>query len=655
MIHLDRVSRQFGPQILFEKLSWLLPGGARIGLVGPNGAGKTTLLRLLAALDEPDAGAIHRPRGFQVGYLPQEIETIGEGTVLASVLDGAPELRRLEEEIQQLEARLAMLRPEDAHAAELTHEYGETRHRFEALGGDQAEARARAVLTGLGVPQTRFGEPLALLSGGWRMRVVLARLLLAAPDLLLLDEPTNHLDLDAIDWLEHFLDDFSGTFVVVSHDRYFLNRMVRQVAELERGRLTLFTGNYDRYLEEKAARDAQQEKAAKEQAREVARVERFVERFRYKATKARQVQERVRALAKVERIEAPSRAARIRFGFPPAPRSGDLVVRAEGVVKAYGQIAVYTGCNLQLRRGDRVALVGPNGSGKSTLLKMLAGQVAPDAGTVVLGENVHIRTFAQHQLEALDPRATVLEELEKVAEPGARQRLRSLLGRFLFSGDDIDKKVGNLSGGEKARLALARMLIRPANLLLLDEPTNHLDLRSREVLEEALDDYAGTLVVISHDRYFINRIATSIGEVGEGRVRLYPGDYDTFLEHQTQEAPIDPAPAPSAGPARRGVTPPAPQLVARDQEREQRRADAEERNRRYRERRRVEERLAPIEAEIATLEARVRELDEAQADPALYRDGARAREVGQEKAAAQERLTDLYWRWEKAAADLQPD
>jgi len=654
MIHLDRISRQFGPQILFENLSWLLPGGARIGLVGPNGAGKTTLLRLLAALDEPDAGAIHRPRGFQVGYLPQEIETIGEGTVLASVLDGAPELRRLEEEIQQLESRLATLRPDDAHAAELTHDYGETRHRFEALGGDQAEARARAVLTGLGVPQTRFGEPLALLSGGWRMRVVLARLLLAAPDLLLLDEPTNHLDLDAIDWLEHFLDDFSGTFVVVSHDRYFLNRMVRQVAELERGRLTLFTGNYDRYVEEKVSRDAQQEKAAKEQAREVARVERFVERFRYKATKARQVQERIRALAKVERIEAPSRAARIRFGFPPAPRSGDLVVRAEGLVKSYGEIAVFQGCDFRLRRGDRVALVGPNGSGKSTLLKMLAGQVAPDDGTVVLGENVHIRTFAQHQLEALDPRATVLEELEKVAEPGARQRLRSLLGRFLFSGDDIDKKVGNLSGGEKARLALARMLIRPANLLLLDEPTNHLDLRSREVLEEALDDYAGTLVVVSHDRYFINRIATTIGEVGNGHVRFYPGDYDTFLERHVEAAPIEPAPARGAGAAQRGMTPTVA-TGARDQERGQRRTEAEERNRRYRERRRVEEALAPIEAEIAALEARIRELDEAQADPSLYRDGTRAREVGQEKAAVQERLADLYWRWEAAAADLPAD
>jgi ATP-binding cassette subfamily F protein 3 len=655
MIHLDRISRQFGPQILFEGLSWLLPGGARIGLVGPNGAGKTTLLRLLAALDEPDAGTINRPRGFQVGYLPQEVETIGEETVLASVLDGAPELRQLEEEIQQLEARLAALRPEDAEGAELTHAYGETRHRFEALGGDLAEARARAVLTGLGVPKARFGEPLALLSGGWRMRVVLARLLLASPDLLLLDEPTNHLDLDAIDWLEHFLDGFSGTFVVVSHDRYFLNRMVGQVAELERGRLTLFTGNYDRYLEEKAARDARQEKAAKEQAREVARVERFVERFRYKATKARQVQERLRALSKVERIEAPSRAARIRFGFPPAPRSGDVVVRVEGLVKEYGEIAVYTGCDLRLRRGDRVALVGPNGSGKSTLLKLLAGQVPPDEGTVALGENVHVRSFAQHQLEALDPRATVLEELEKEAEPGARQRLRNLLGRFLFSGDDIDKKVGNLSGGEKARLALARMLIRPANLLLLDEPTNHLDLRSREVLEEALDDYDGTLVVVSHDRYFINRIATSIGEVGDGRVRLYPGDYDTFLDRHAPAASPEAPPAQAEADARRGEAAAPPATGARDEERALRRAEAEERNRRYRERRKVQETLAPIEAEIATLEARVRELDQAQGDPAVYRDGPRAREVGQEKSAAQARLADLYWRWEEVAAKLPPE
>ncbi|MBZ5640032.1 MAG: ABC-F family ATP-binding cassette domain-containing protein [Acidobacteriia bacterium] len=643
MIRLDRVRRRFGAQILFDGLSWMIPRGARLGLVGPNGAGKTTVLRILAGLDAPDAGEVSRPSALRIGYLPQEVETVAEGSVLSVVLDGFGELRRLEEELERLERRMADLGPVDAELQAVAAAYGAARHRFEALGGDGVEARAKAILSGLGVPEGRFHGPLSELSGGWRMRVVLARLLLGSPDLLLLDEPTNHLDLEAIGWLEEFLSSFEGAFVVVSHDRYFLNRMVKGIVELERGRLAVYPGNYDEYLAEREAREVALEEAARQQAREIARVERFVERFRYKATKARQVQSRLRALEKVERIEAPSRRRGIRFDFPPAPRSGDDVVRGERFSKAFGETVVYRDADLLLRRGDRVALVGPNGAGKSTLLKLLAGRLLPDEGRLDLGHHVIAKYYAQHQLDALDPRSTVLEEMEKAADPGMITRLRSLLGCFLFSGEDVDKRVAVLSGGEKARLALARMLVRPANLLLLDEPTNHLDLRSREVLEDALDEYGGTLVVISHDRYFINRIATSIAEVGGGRIDLYPGDYDTFVERGRSLAAASP---------REAVEPSADEAApARQLGREAKRRQAEERNQRYRERRAAERRLAPIEAEIATLEERVRELAALQADPTVLRDARRAREVGRERQDAQERLDALYARWEEIAAE----
>jgi ATP-binding cassette subfamily F protein 3 len=634
MIRIDKLKRQFGPRVVFEGLTFLIPRQARWGLVGPNGAGKTTLLRILSGEDAQDAGMVHHAGTVRVGYLPQEVETVGDGSVLATVLDGFAEIRRLEEQLEAQEHKLSALRPGDPEIEKLTTAYGALRHRFESMGGDRLEAKARAILSGLGVPEARFHEPLKTLSGGWRMRVALARLLIAAPDLLLLDEPTNHLDLAAIDWLERFLDGWEGAFIVVSHDRYFLNRMVREIVELDRGRLTEFVGGYDDYLEARQARIEATEQAAKQQAKEIARVTRFIERFRYKNTKAKQVQSRIRALDKIEKIEAPSKAKRVRFGFPPSPRSGDVVVRAEAVAKAYGTTQVFTALDLLLRRGDRVALVGPNGAGKSTLLKLLSGRLQPDSGSLELGHNVFVQYYAQHQLEALVPEDTVLETLELVAEPGSRPRLRTLLGSFLFSGDDVDKRVGVLSGGEKARLALARMLIRPSNLMLLDEPTNHLDLQSREVLEEALDEYEGTLLVISHDRYFINRIATSIAEVGAGRALLFAGDYDTFLERHV------PAPAPEEDAA-----------TPSDDKKASRRVEAEERNRRYRLRRAHEERIRPVEDEIHRLETRTKEIDTLQADPEVYRDPQRAKSLGAERSEIAARLGKLYAEWEVLAAD----
>jgi ATP-binding cassette subfamily F protein 3 len=567
-----------------------------------------------------------------VAYLPQEVETVPSGSVLSVALSGYAEIAELERRMERLEERLAALDSVDPAADRLTVEYGELRHCFEALGGDLHEARAKTILSGLGLPSESFHRSLETLSGGWRMRVALARLLVGRPGLLLLDEPTNHLDLEAVGWLEQFLESYEGAFVVVSHDRYFLNRMVREIVELEHGRLERFPGSYDEYVVEKQARTERLEKEAHHQAREIARTERFIERFRYKNTKARQVQSRIRALSKVERIELPRQSARIRFGFPPAPRSGAIVVRAEALTKRFGDTVVYDGMELLLRRGARVALVGPNGAGKSTLLKLLARRLRPDEGQLTVGHNVEVHYYAQHQLDDLDPTATVLEEVERVAGAGEVPSLRGLLGRFLFTGAEVDKRVAVLSGGEKARLALLKMLVHPANLLLLDEPTNHLDLRSREVLEEALDEYAGSLVVISHDRYFINRVATSIGEVGGGRIELYDGDYDEHLAHVA--ARIGEQPAAPAAPAARG------------RRREAKRREAERRNLEYRRRRRVEKRLAPLERGIAELEQRIGTLRERQADPEVYSRPDRARDVARDLAAAERRLELLYTEWE---------
>jgi len=638
MIHMTGVEKRFGAQILFQDLSWMIPAGARLGLVGPNGAGKTTLLRFLAGKDEPDAGTVGRPRLLKVGYLPQEVESFGGGKVLETVLEGAQEASRLETRMRKLEADLAGRAAGDERFQDLTAEYGEALSRYEQIGGDRMESRARRILAGLGVEESCLDDPLDTLSGGWRMRVVLSRLLLGEPDLLLLDEPTNHLDLQAIDWLESFLEEYRGAYVVVSHDRYFLNRMVRAVVELERGKLTVWPGNYDAYLLAREEREELLEKTAKNQAKEIARTERFIERFRYKNTKSKQVQSRVKALEKTERIQTASSMKKIRFGFPPAPRSGDIVVRAEEMGKSYGDLAVFEGMNLTLRRGARVALVGPNGAGKSTLLKLMAGLLEHDRGRFELGHNVERQYFAQHQLEALNPQRTVLEEMEALVPVGMIQKLRNTLGSFLFHGGDVDKKVGVLSGGEKARLALARMLLHPANLLLLDEPTNHLDLRSREVLEEALNEYEGTIVLISHDRYFINRVVDSVAEVGEGKVELYEGDYDTFLQRRehSMEAASSPAARPDPAGAGKGS----------------RRVEAEERNRLYRRRKEIQEKLNPMEKEIATLEQTIRELERSQSDPLLYSDPVQATRIGRDKANAEHRLTTLYAQWERLAAEM---
>jgi ATP-binding cassette subfamily F protein 3 len=577
---------------------------------------------------------------------------------------------------------------ETAPSEALTERYGELQHRFEALGGYRLESQARAILSGLGFRADEVARPLTAFSGGWRMRAALARLLLLAPSLLLLDEPTNHLDLASLAWLEDFLRGYDGTVVVVSHDRYFLNRMVTSIADLTPEGLVVYPGDYDDFLVEREARRELLEARARNQAKRIAEVERFIERFRYKATKARQVQSRIKMLDKVDRLEVPGARRQVHFAFPEPPRTGRRVATLAGIHKAYGDNVVYSGVDVTVERGERLALVGDNGAGKSTLLKMMAGVLPFDRGERTLGSHVAVHYYAQHQLDALDPTRTTLEELEAVAPEATHTRLRTILGAFLFSGDSVDKKVAVLSGGEKARLALARMLVRPAALLCLDEPTNHLDLASREVLESALAGFPGTIVFISHDRYFINRIATAVVEVARGTLTRYAGSYDDYLDAKTrgtvapdrrasegggaasllearvvQEPPRPPALA-GRGPAaeRRGGEP-----TAREPERRvapaglraaetigapskptvrlvKKRPSAEVKDLR----RRVED----VERKIHGLERRIAEIGAALSDPRLYLDGDRVRAVSVERKAAEEEMAGLMRQWEDLSTAL---
>ncbi|MDH7500940.1 MAG: ABC-F family ATP-binding cassette domain-containing protein, partial [candidate division NC10 bacterium] len=500
------------------------------------GAGKTTLFRMMLGLEGADEGEIHRSRGVRLGYLAQEVETLRGEQVLGFVMDGFEHLHRLGKELERLQEemeRATEREGEDWQA--LVGRYGAAQHEYEMKGGYRLESRARSILTGLGFSEEEIQGSLQDLSGGWQMRVALARLLLARPDYLLLDEPTNHLDLDSIRWLEEFLREYEGTFVLISHDRYLLNRMVKKIAELESGSLTLYSGNYDQYRVQKEERRRLQEAALCNQERRIEQVERFIERFRAKNTKATLVQSRIKMLEKMPRVTVERGAPRrLRIQLPQPPRSGLHVAQLSGVHKSYGKKVVYSGLDFQVLRGDRIALVGPNGAGKSTLLKILAGVLPYERGERTLGSHVSFFFYAQHQLDALHSEHTVLEELSEAAPLEMQPRLRAILGAFLFSGEEVEKKVSVLSGGEKSRLALARMLLKPANFLLLDEPTNHLDLDAREVLEEALEEWEGTMVFISHDRYFINRIANQVVEVKGGRLRQFLGDYDDYLRKSAE-------------------------------------------------------------------------------------------------------------------------
>ncbi len=528
MVQLSQVSKRYGPRLLFENVDWLVTPNDRSGLVGANGTGKTTLLKMLAGLDTPDSGQYTTQRGLTAGYLPQDGLSVSGRTVFNECLSVFADIHALEDELVQLSHALASVDPESAEY----HDAAERYHRVETELRTQdpytVEAQVGSVLTGLGFSKEDWTRRTEEFSGGWQMRLALAKLLLEKPNLLLLDEPTNHLDLEARNWLEQYLNSYPYAYVLVSHDRYFLDVTVRRIAELWNHALHFYPGNYEKYFALREQRRTQLEAAYKNQQDRIQQLEAFINRFRYQATKAKQVQSRIKELERIERIEIPPVEKAIHFSFPQPKPSGRIVVEFKNVSKYYGERMVFEGASFYIERGDRIGLVGVNGAGKSTLIRILAGTEPITSGEFNLGHNANPDHFAQDQYKELDPESRLLDEIAAVTPMTPLVELRNLLGCFLFSDDDVFKKVGVLSGGERNRFALARLLVKPSNFLLLDEPTNHLDMRAKDVLLEALRNYSGTVVFVSHDRYFIDQLATRIFEVADHQVTVYPGNYEDY-------------------------------------------------------------------------------------------------------------------------------
>ena len=536
MIRLDGISKQNGHQILFIEASAVLNRGEKVGLVGPNGAGKTTLFRLIKGEDETDEGQVSVDRGITIGYFSQDVGEMGGRSAVAEVIDGAGPVSAVAAELADLEA--AMADPDRAdEMEEIIERYGEVQARFEELGGYALEGRAREVLAGLSFSQEMMEGDVGALSGGWKMRVALARILLMRPDVMLLDEPSNHLDLESLIWLEQFLKGYEGALLMTSHDREFMDRVVTKIIEIDGGSLTSYSGDYEFYVQQRALTDKQQQAQFERQQAMLAKEMRFIERFKARASHAAQVQSRVKTLEKIERVEPPRRRQTVIFDFPPAPRSGEDVATLKGVSKGYGTRAIYDDLSFQVRRRERWCVMGVNGAGKSTLLKLVAGATQPDAGTVQIGASVKMGYFAQHAMDLLDGERTVFQSLEHEFPQAGQGALRTLAGCFGFSGDDVEKKCRVLSGGEKARLVMAQMLFDPPNFLVLDEPTNHLDLMTKEMLITALSQYEGAMLFVSHDRRFLAALSNRVLELTPEGLHQYGGGYTEYVERTGHEAP----------------------------------------------------------------------------------------------------------------------
>jgi ATP-binding cassette, subfamily F, member 3 len=673
VIQLSDLTKSFGDRVLLDHVTWQIGDGDRVGLCGPNGAGKTTLLKMLAGFDDADSGAIVKPATLTIGYLPQDGLSHSGRTVFEEVSTAFQPLLDAQAEMHEIEHRLADdTVPQAEHDAMLVR-YSELQDRFRLGEGYSMDLRIASVLRGLGFAAEDHERPAETFSGGWQMRIALAKLLLGRPNLLLLDEPTNHLDLEARNWLEEYLGTYPYAVILVSHDRYFLDSVVTRITDLNLRKLTDYVGNYSKYVDQRDAMLERLRTMKREQDEEVARIEMFINRFRYQATKAAQVQSRIKLLDKVVPIEVPAERKRIHFTFPACAKSGRTVFELKHVQKVYPPphgtsgppVVVFKDLNLHIERGDRIALVGPNGAGKSTLMRMLSGEEAPDSGTLTLGHQVVMEYFAQDEATRMEPTRTVYETLEQGSALGMVPAIRNILGGFLFSGDDIYKKVGVLSGGERTRLAVARMLLRASNTLLLDEPTNHLDLDSKDVLLEAIEDYGGTLILVSHDRYFVEKLATKIIEVGHGAATVYPGTYSEFLwnkEHGGQTTTAPPQPPATTKP--RSANPPAPkpapghqtpksgpeprQEVRKPQldDREARKQQETERKKKQRAADTLNKRIAELEARIAEREAKVKELEAAIAAPGFYDDPEAANATINRHQALMWEVGDLMGQWE---------
>ncbi len=602
MIFVEKLNKQFGSKIIFRDVSFHLRPKEKVGLVGENGTGKTTLFKVIIGRESLDSGQVTLRKGLRYGLLEQDHEG-GDQSALDRVVLGDPYFLQVKNELEKLEAD-----------QKFEDRYGELQHEFERLGGYDRDARAKIIMQGLGFKPGQWDKSLDQLSGGWRMRVELSRILLQRPDVLLLDEPSNHLDLQSVVWLESFLQSYEGSVLLISHDRKFLNTLATRIFELDRSTLTIYSGNYDDYERLKEDKQAQLESQAANQSRRIAEVERFIERFRAKNTKATQVQSRIKMLDKMERVQTGDSSKAIHFRFPQPVRTGKNVLELENVTKSYGALKVYDKFSVTLERGCKVALAGENGAGKSTLLKMLAGVLLPDSGEVKQGVKVSRSYFAQHQGETLNFKHTVLESLQESAPGLLRTQQRNILGAFLFSGDDVEKKVSVLSGGEKSRLALARMLCgnsssdnnAPPSCILLDEPTNHLDIRSREHLAAVLSDYEGSIVIISHDRFFLDGFVNRVWEVADGHAREYNGNYSEYERAKLKEAPIDQEAKTSE------------KNVGTSIEKDRKRQEAEERNQRYKQLKPLEKRLAEVENRLEILMAENEQLQAELADSNIY-------------------------------------
>ena len=667
MISLSEVGVSYGARTLFSDVSLRFPPGRRVALVGGNGAGKTTLLNVVVGNREPDHGSVSRPKDLRIGWLPQDVvDAVGASeTVLDHVLEGAAHILRFETELRDLERRIEETADEAAQERLLVR-HADVQDRFQRLGGYEVEAEAHRVLAGLGFAPGDAARPTGQLSGGWRVRVALGRLLLSKPDLLVLDEPTNHLDLDTIAWLEQTLADLPGGLLFVSHDRDFIDGVADRIVELAAKTAIEYTvrggttaaeqGGFASFVAQREERLAQRRAAKAQQDRKLAQTERFVERFRYKASKARQVQSRIKSLDRVERIEIPDHRQLVaKFAFPEPQRSGRVVAQLAGVTVAFGDTTVLDGVDLTVERGRKVAMIGPNGTGKTTLMRLLAGSLDADAGEITLGHNVDVAVVDQHQAESLDLSLTVVEEFRTgLGERHRQLNHRSMLGAFGFPGDLADRRVSELSGGERTRLGLAKAMASPVNLLLLDEPTNHLDLASRDVLEDALLAYPGTVLLITHDRHVIRGVADAIVEVGGGRARWFDGTYEELQWRRSQ-----PADAKSRPTSRRGGGGGARPVDARAVDARARsvpddkRREAERRNARHRATKDLRREVSRFEDQLGKVEARIAELTREMADPDVYADGERVKRLVGEHGEAKDRAAALLAAWEDAQTRLE--